>query len=66
MEMFNLPRKAAQEAFKITRAHWVAIQQKFCQSLEGAEPFTEFCHRVKPALGINRLMLPWCRMLAGN
>jgi hypothetical protein len=66
MEMFNLPRKAGQEPFTTTRAQWVAIQQKFGQSADGAESFIEFCYRVRPALGINRLMLPWCGMLAGN
>jgi hypothetical protein len=45
MEMFNLPRKPGQEPLQIARAQWVAIQQKFGQIPEGAEPFTEFCFR---------------------
>jgi hypothetical protein len=42
----------------MTRAQWVAIEQKFGQSLEGAESFTAFFFRVQLPLAINGLMLP--------
>jgi hypothetical protein len=66
MEMFNLPRKPTQEPFKIPVRNGSPSNRSLARVLRGAESFTEFCHRVKPAFGINCLMLPWCRMLAGN
>ena len=39
--MFNLPRKPGQEPLKITRAQWVAIQQKYGQTADGEESFLD-------------------------
>ena len=63
--MINLPRKPGQEPFKITRPQWEAIKRQFAASPDGETTFEQFCWRVRPALAINCLMLPWCGMWLG-